>query len=203
MPNEIPIFTPKNSALLLIDHQTGTMQLIKNMPLAVVKRNALALAKVAKILNKPVVLTSSQEEMFQGPLLPELADIVPDAFAARIKRTGIVNAWDDKNFFTAVEKTGRKNLVMAGVTTDICLVFPAISAVRAGYSVQAVMDASGSPFELSEEMARRRMEGEGVVLTAANTVIAELTGDWSLPVAAKVSEVLFADVMGEVMPKHS
>jgi nicotinamidase-related amidase len=203
MPNKIPTFTPKNSALLLIDHQTGTMQLIKNMPLAVVKRNALALAKIAKILNMPVVLTSSQEEMFQGPLLPELADIVPDAFAVRVKRTGIVNAWDDKNLVTAVEKTGRENLVMAGVTTDICLVFPAISAIRAGYSVQAVMDASGSPFELSEEMARRRMEGEGVVLTAANTVIAELTSDWSLPVAAKVSEVLFADVMGGVMPKHS
>jgi nicotinamidase-related amidase len=203
MPNKIPTFTPKNSALLLIDHQTGTMQLIKNMPLAVVKRNALALAKIAKILNMPVVLTSSQEEMFQGPLLPELADIVPDAFAVRVKRAGIVNAWDDKNLVTAVEKTGRENLVMAGVTTDICLVFPAISAIRAGYSVQAVMDASGSPFELSEEMARRRMEGEGVVLTAANTVIAELTSDWSLPVAAKVSEVLFADVMGGVMPKHS
>jgi nicotinamidase-related amidase len=203
MRNKIPTFTPKNSALLLIDHQTGTMQLIKNMPLAVVKRNALALAKVAKILNMPVVLTSSQEEMFQGPLLSELADIVPDAFAARVKRTGIVNAWDDKNLVTAVEKTGRKNLVMAGVTTDICLVFPGISAIRAGYSVQAVMDASGSPFELSEEMARRRMEGEGVVLTAANTVIAELTSDWGLPLAAKVSEVLFADVMGEVMSKHS
>jgi nicotinamidase-related amidase len=116
--------------------------------------------------------------------------------------TGIVNAWDDKNFVAAVEKSGRKNLIMAGVTTDICLVFPAVSAVRAGYSVQAVMDASGSPFELSEEMARRRMEGEGVVLTTANTVIAELTGDWSLPVAAKVREVLHADVMGEVMPSH-
>jgi len=203
MPKKISTFTPKNSALLLIDHQTGTMQLIKNMPLAVVKRNALALAKVAKILNMPVVLTSSQEEMFQGPLLPELADIVPDAFAARIKRTGIVNAWDDKNFVTAVKKTRRKNLVMAGVTTDICLVFPAISAVRAGYRVQAVMDASGSPFELSEDMARRRMEGEGVVLTAANTVIAELASDWSLPVVAKVREVLQADVMGEVMPKHN
>ena len=202
MDRQIPTFTPQNSALLLIDHQTGTMQLIKNMPLAVVKRNALALAKVATILNCPVVLTSSQEEMFQGPLLPELADIVPNAFAARIKRTGIVNAWDDKNFVAAVEKTGRKNLIMAGVTTDICLVFPAISAVRAGYSVQAVMDASGSPFELSEEMARRRMEREGVVLTAANTVIAELTGDWSLPVAAKIREVLHADVMGDVMPSH-
>jgi hypothetical protein len=92
---------------------------------------------------------------------------------------------------------------MAGVTTDICLVFPAISAVRAAYSVQAVMDASGSPFELSENMARRRMEGEGVVLTATNTVIAELTRDWSLPVAAKVQEVLYADVMAEVMPKHT
>jgi nicotinamidase-related amidase len=203
MRNQIPSFTPENASLVLIDHQTGTMQLIKNMPLNVVKRNALALAKVAKILNMPIVLTSSQEEMFQGPLLPELAQIVPEAFAARIKRTGIVNAWVDKNFVAAVEKTGRKNLVMAGVTTDICLVFPAISAVRAAYSVQAVMDASGSPFELSENMARRRMEGEGVVLTATNTVIAELTRDWSLPVAAKVQEVLYADVMAEVMPKHT
>jgi nicotinamidase-related amidase len=203
MRNQIPSFTLENASLVLIDHQTGTMQLIKNMPLNVVKRNALALAKVAKILNMPIVLTSSQEEMFQGPLLPELAQIVPEAFAARIKRTGIVNAWVDKNFVAAVEKTGRKNLVMAGVTTDICLVFPAISAVRAAYSVQAVMDASGSPFELSENMARRRMEGEGVVLTATNTVIAELTRDWSLPVAAKVQEVLYADVMAEVMPKHT
>jgi nicotinamidase-related amidase len=202
MAHKIPTFTPKDSALLLIDHQIGTMQLIKNIPLDVVKRNALALAKVAKILNMPVVLTSSQEEMFQGPLLPELADIVPDAFAARIKRTGIVNAWDDKNFVAAVEKAARKNLVMAGVTTDICLVFPAISAVRAGYSVQAVMDASGSPFDLSEEMARRRMEREGVILTATNTVIAELTYDWSLPAAAKVREVLDGEVMAEVMPKH-
>ena len=202
MHQEIPTFAPKNSALLLIDHQTGTMQLIKNIPLAVAKRNALALAKVAKILNMPVVLTSSQEEMFQGPLLPELADIVPEAFAARVKRTGIVNAWDDKNFVAAVEKTGRKNLVMAGVTTDICLVFPAISAVRAGYNVQAVMDASGSPFELSEEMARRRMEGEGIVLTATNTMIAELTQDWSQPLAPKIREVLHGEVMAEVLPQH-
>src|SRR5262249_42571389 len=132
MPKKILTFTPKNSTLLLIDHQTGTMQLIKNMPLAVVKRNALALAKVAKILNMPVVLTSSQEEMFQGPLLPELADIVPDAFAARIKRTGIVNAWDDKNFVTAVKKTRRKNLVMAGGANEQWVGFPTNTAGRAG-----------------------------------------------------------------------
>jgi nicotinamidase-related amidase len=167
----------------------------------VAERNALARAKIAKILDMPVVLTSSREDQFQGPLLPELADIVPDAFAARIKRTGIVNAWSDKNFLAAVEKTGRKNLVMAGVTTDICLVFPAIDAVRAGFKVQAVIDAGGSPFELSEEMARRRMQAEGVVMTATNTVVAELTADWSSPVAPRVLDVLLTDVMGEVLPK--
>ena len=158
----IGTFSPADSVLLLIDHQMGTMKLIKNIPLDVVKRNTLALAKTAKIMNIPVVLTSSQEQTIQGPLLPELEQILPEAFAARIQRTGIVNAWNDPYFKKAVETTGRRNLIMAGVTTDVCLVYPAISARREGYQVQAVMDASGSPYEISEEMARRRMEREGV-----------------------------------------
>ena len=181
MTAKMPTFTPADSALLLIDHQTGTMQLIKNIPLDVAKRNIIALAKTARILNIPVVLTSSQEQNLQGPLLPELQQILPDAYAARVKRAGIVNAWNDPNFVAAVKKTGRKNLIMAGVTTDVCLVYPAISAVREGFNVQAVMDASGSPFDISEEMSRRRMENEGVVLTATNTLMAELAQDWSRP----------------------
>lgn len=84
---------------------------------------------------------------------------------------------------------------MAGVTTDVCLVFPAISARRAGYQVQAVMDASGSPYEVSEEMSRRRMEREGVVLTATNTIMAELAQDWSRPEGAQLLQVLFQDVL--------
>jgi nicotinamidase-related amidase len=193
----ITAFNSSNSALLLIDHQIGTMKLIKTIPLEVVKRNALALAKVAKILNLPVVLTSSLEEEFQGPLLPEFKEIVPEAFSARVKRVGIVNAWDDANFKAAVEKTQRRNLIMAGVTTDVCLVFPAIGAVRDGYQVQAVLDASGSPFELSEEMARRRMEREGVVLTATNTLIAELAQEWSSPAGRQLQKV-----MREVLPPN-
>ena len=117
----IGTFSPADSALLLIDHQLGTMKLIKNIPLDVVKRNTLALAKTAKILNIPVILTSSQEQNIQGPLLPELGHIIPEAFAARIQRTGIVNAWNDPYFKKAVETTGRRNLIMAGVTTDVCL----------------------------------------------------------------------------------
>ena len=190
-------FTSKNTALLLIDHQVGTMQLIKNIPLEVVKQNTLALAKTAKILALPVVLTSSQEENIQGPLMSELKEVLPEAFESRIQRVGIVNAWDDANFTQAIEATGRTHLVMAGVTTDVCLVYPTISAVEAGYQVQAVMDASGSPFEISEEMARRRMEKAGVVLTATNTLIAELAQDWSRPEGRELLGVLF----GEVLPK--
>ena len=188
-------FTPENSALILIDHQVGIMRLVKNLPLEVVKRNTLALAKTAKILNLPVVITSSQENNIQGPLIQELEQILPAAFNARIKRAGIVNAWNDPNFKRAVEATQRRNLIMAGITTDVCLVFPAISASREGYQVQAVIDASGSPFDLSEEMARRRMEREGVVLTATNTLMAELAQDWSRPGGDQLLAVLFQEVL--------
>lgn len=188
-------FSPKDTVLLLIDHQVGTMQLIKNIDVEGAKRMALALAKAAKILDIPVILTSSQEDRVQGPLLPELEAILPEAFAARVKREGIVNAWADPAFRAAVEATGRKNLIMAGVTTDVCLVFPAIDAVDAGYRVQAVMDASGSPFELSEDMARRRMEAAGVVLTATNTMIAELAQSWASAEGQQLIQLLFTDVI--------
>ncbi len=187
----IGTFSPADSALLLIDHQLGTMKLIKNIPLDLVKRNTLALAKTEKILNIPVVLTSSQEQNVQGPLLSEFDHILPDAFAARIQRAGIVNAWNDPNFKKAVEATGRRNLIMAGVTTDV----PAISACREGYQVQAVMDASGSPYDLSEDMSRRRMEREGVVLTATNTLMAELAQDWSRPEGGQLLGILFQEVL--------
>lgn len=189
------LFTPENSAMLLIDHQIGTMQLIKNIDVELAKRMSLALAKTASILGIPTVLTSSQEDQLQGPLLPELQQILPKAFEARVKRAGIVNAWTDRNFKAAVEATGRKNLIMAGVTTDVCLVFPALSAVAEGYNVQAVLDASGSPYELSEEASRHRMQKGGVVLTATNTMIAELTQDWSTPHGQKLIQLLFTDVL--------
>jgi nicotinamidase-related amidase len=189
------LFTPQNSALLLIDHQVGTMQLIKNIDVEQAKRMSLALAKAARILGIPTVLTSSQEDRMQGPLLPELEEIIPEAFAGRVKREGVVNAWTDPAFKAAVEATGRKNLIMAGVTTDVCLVFPAIDAVGEGYAVQAVMDASGSPFELSEDMSRRRMQDAGVILTATNTVIAELAQNWSTPDGQQLIQLLFSEVL--------
>ena len=135
--------------------------------------------------------------------MPELREILPEAFDARVKRAGIVNAWTDANFRAAVLATGRRNIAMAGVTTDVCLVYPSISAVGEGFRVQAIMDASGSPFELSEEMSRRRMQDHGVVLTATNTFIAELAQDWSTPHGSQLIQLLFTDVLPPVTPAQA
>jgi len=187
-------FSAEESTLLLIDHQVGTMQLIKNIDRELAAKQSIALAKMAKILNMPVVITSSQEERAQGLILPDIANILPAAHAARIKRPGVVNAWAYAEFRDAVLATGRKNLIMAGVTTDVCLIFPAIDAAREGFAVQAVMDASGSPSELSEEFSRQRMRDAGVVLTATNTLMAEIAKDWSTPVGQQLIGLLFSDV---------
>ena len=187
-------FTAENSALLLIDHQVGTMQLIKNIDKELAAKQSIALAKMAKILGMPVVITSSQEENAQGPILPEIAEILPEAYEARVKRPGVVNAWAYKEFHDAVVATGRKNLIMAGVTTDVCLIFPAIDGANEGFSVQAVMDASGSPSDLSEEFSRQRMHDAGVVLTATNTLMAEIAQDWSTPTGQQLIGLLFTDV---------
>ncbi|MBL9126154.1 MAG: isochorismatase family protein [Verrucomicrobiales bacterium] len=193
------LFTPRNTALLLIDHQVGTMQLIKNLPLEQVKRATLALAQMARVFGMPVILTSSQEDRTQGPLLPELRQLLPEAFEKRIKRAGIVDAWADEAFAGAVRATGRKQLIMAGVTTDVCLIYPAISAVNEGFRVQAVLDASGSPFELSEDLARQRMHDAGVVLTTSNTLIAELVQTWATPEGQQLIGVLFGGLLPPIL----
>ena len=185
-------FTPDNSALVLVDYQVGTLQLIRNNSSDQSLRNAVMLAKAAKAYGMPIVLTTSQEDHIQGPLAPALQHISPEAYKNRVKRVGIVNAWSDPNFSAAVEATGRKKLIMGGVTTDICLIFPSISAVQAGFDVQAVMDASGSSYEMQEEMSRRRMERAGVVLTTTNTIIAELVQDWSSPQGSELVMLLVA-----------
>jgi nicotinamidase-related amidase len=194
-------FKPETSALLLIDHQIGTMQLIKNLPLEQVQRHTLALAKLARLLAMPVVLTSSQEERFQGLLMPELAKLLPAEYESRVKRQGIANAWDDAAFVSAVKATGRQNLIMAGVTTDVCVVFPAISALAEGFRVQVVLDAGGSPFEMSEAMAQRRMAAAGVILTTTITAFAELVGDWTRG-DGKPQALLFEDVLGPVLAQR-
>jgi nicotinamidase-related amidase len=183
-------FSADNAAMLLIDHQVGTMGWVKSISFEEMKRNALMLAKTANILKLPVVLTSSMEEHAQGPLLNELDPILPTAFAGRIKRAGIVNAMDDENFAAAVKATGRKKLIIAGVTNDVCTVYPALGLVRDGFEVQVVADAGGSPSKMADDIALRRMERGGVTLTSTNQLIAELAGSWATPEGGQLVQVL-------------
>ncbi|HEY6851944.1 MAG TPA: isochorismatase family protein [Terracidiphilus sp.] len=187
-------FTPDNCALVLIDHQVGTLQFVHTMSPETSLQNAIMLAKAAKAYGMPVVLTTSQEDHPQGPTAPALQEALPEAYKNRVKRPGIVNAWADPNFSAAVRATGRKKLIMAAVTTDICLIFPAISAVQDGFEVLAVLDASGSSFDVQEELARRRMATAGVMLTTTNTAIAELVQDWSTPQGSQLIQLLMASV---------
>ena len=193
-------FNGANAAMLLIDHQIGTMSWVRSAPLDEIKKNTVVLAKAARALNMPVILTSSMEEHVQGPLMPELQVILPEAFAARIKRAGVVDAMDDENFASAVRATGRKNLLMAGITTDVCVVFPAMTAVQQGYSVQVVVDACGSPSKIADDVALRRMEKAGVTLTSTNQAIAELARKWTTPEGGKLIEILFKDVLSKLGP---
>jgi nicotinamidase-related amidase len=192
------LFTIENSAMLLIDHQVGTMSWVRSLELDVIKTNTLVLAKSAQATGMPVLLTSSMETQAQGLLFAELQQVLPDAYKDRIQREGQVDCMTDQNFSAAVEAMQRKNLIMAGITTDVCIVYPAITAVEAGYQVQVVVDACGSPTKLGDEIALRRMEKAGVILTTTNQLIAELGQNWSSVNGSKLISILFEDVLSKL-----
>jgi nicotinamidase-related amidase len=183
-------FTPDNAAMVLIDHQVGTMGWTHSHDVNLVKQNALRLARIAKAVGLPVVLTVSMEDQVQGPLVPELQQILPEAFAARIKRPGIVNAMHHEGFNKAVKATGRKKLFVAGVTTEICLTFPVLQMLEEGYEVQVSADASASWTRYGNELALRRMENAGAVITTVDQIISELAIDWTSPNGQKLVAIL-------------
>ncbi|MGG6262989.1 isochorismatase family protein [Leptolyngbya sp. AN03gr2] len=182
--------TPSNAAMLLIDHQVGTMLFgVTDIDPVNLKNNALYLAEVAKLFNLPTILTTSNPNGANGPLFPELIQALP---GVPIVDRVIINAWNDPAFVQAVEQTGRRKLIMAGVTTDVCLAFPAISAVGAGYDVYAVIDASGTWNTTTQAAAIARMTQAGVKCVNTIAIAAELQKDWTLPTAPGMGQI-FAD----------
>lgn len=184
------VFTPENAAMLLIDHQTGTISWTHSHNLEDLKKNAVQLAKIATAVDMPLVLTSSMESNIQGPLLPELETAAPRAFADRIKRAGIVNAMHDENFANAVTATNRKKVIVAGITTEVCVVFPVLQLLDEGYDVQVVTDASASFTKIGDDAALRRMEQAGAVITSTAQIISELAVDWTTPRGQALASLL-------------
>ncbi|CAO3695604.1 unnamed protein product [Rhizopus stolonifer] len=165
-----------NAAFLFVDHQTGLFNLVQDYNPDVYLNNVLGLAEAAKYFNSSVVLTTSREDGPNGVLLPELKAMFPKA--PYIARPGQINAWDSKEFVDAVKKTGKKQLVVSGIVTDVCVTFVALSAKRAGYEVFVVTDASGTFNEAVRDASWLRMQQGGVQLMNYFSVACELARDW-------------------------
>ena len=162
--------------VLLVDHQAGLLSLVRDFEPAAFKNNVLALADMAKFFELPTILTTSFEDGPNGPMVPELKEMFPDA--PYIARPGQINAWDNEEFVAAIEKTGRKQLLIAGVVTEVCVAFPVLSAIEAGYDVFVVTDASGTFNPVTREAAWDRMSQAGAQLMTWFGVGGELHRDW-------------------------
>ena len=167
---------PDNALLVLIDYQVGLLRIIRGAPAQDVRDNVLGLAKTAKTLDVPVVLTTNLEGGANGRLLPKLRRI----FAGRhvIGRPGVINAWHWPAFRRAVEQTGRRKIVMAGVTAGTGLQSAALEMVRDGYEVHAVIDASGAESISARDLMVTTLRDAGLRIHTWYSVAAELLGDW-------------------------
>ena len=189
--------TPDNSALLLIDHQVGLFTGVRDIPVAELRHNVVALAKAAKVLGVPIIVTATSPEMW-GPTIPELTAALPGI--SIINRT-TVNAFDEPRFAKAVEAIGRKKLIIAGVSTEVCLALPAIHATGIGYDTYGVIDASGTFSETKRITGLMRMVQAGVVVIDYSTVAVEMLKDNASPKAGDVYAALdmpFAGLVGQL-----
>ena len=164
------------AAVLLVDHQAGLLSLVRDFTPDEFKNNVLALADVAKFFNLPTILTTSFEQGPNGPIVPELKTMFPDA--PYIARPGQINAWDNGDFVAAIKKTGRKQLIIAGVVTDVCVAFPALSALEEGFEVFVCTDASGTFNTTVRDASWGRMTAAGAQLMNWFSIACELHGDW-------------------------
>ena len=165
-----------NAAVLLVDHQAGLLSLVRDIDPDKFKNNVLALAAAAKYFNLPTILTTSFEQGPNGPIMPELKNMFPDA--PFIARPGQINAWDNEDFVQAVQATGKKQLIIAGVVTEVCVAFPALSALEEDFEVFIVTDASGTFNHLTRDSAWSRMTQAGAQLMTWFGVSCELHRDW-------------------------
>lgn len=190
------LLDPADTLVLLLDHQSGLFQTVKDIPVADLRRNVEMIAKLCSLLKIPVLTTASEPAGSNGPLMPEIHEYAPHA--VYVPRKGEVNAWDNADFVEKVKSSGRKTLVMAGVWTSVCVMFPALDAVAAGYDVYAVIDASGDPSEMASRVSLARFVQGGVKPTTTNALLSEMHRTWARPEAADL-----ATLYGLVAPNYA
>ena len=172
------LLDPDDSVLLLLDHQAGLFQTVKDISIAELRANTIMLARLSALLNIPLITSASVPDGPNGPLMPEIASAPNATF---VPRKGEINAWDNEDLVRTVRATGRGTLIIAGVWTSVCVAFPALDAKAAGYKVYTVHDASGDPSEFTSRITMARLAQAGIVPTSANAVMCEFQRHWNRP----------------------
>jgi len=195
-------WAPDNCVFAFIDHQTGLMNLVDNARPVEFKNMVIALAKTAKLHNVPTVITTSAENGPNGPFIPEVLQLLPNAPV--ISRPGQINAWENSDFVDAIKKTGRKKIIVSGITTDVCVAFVTLSAIDAGFEVYVVVDASGSMNADTQNASLVRMSDAGAIMGTWFAISCELLWDWRNPAGSGTAQ-LFVEHMpsyAEVFNSH-
>lgn len=179
---------PQDTVMLLIDHQSGLFQLVRDIDQPTLRHHVIALAKVAHLAKIPTFTTASVPDGPNGPLIPEIHQVCPEA--VYVPRTGQINAWDNPKWVEAIEKTGRKTLLIAGTLTSVCMAFPALSALVAGYKVFCIVDASGNWSQMATDLTIARISQAGAIPIDTYAVLAEIMSTWNRPDAMDFARVM-------------
>jgi len=190
-------FTSDDAAILLIDHQDMTVGWIRSQPQEITVANVRMLARIGAEMGVPLLVTSTMEDNI-GTNIKDIQETAPAAYAARIKRGGTLNCFLDAAFADAVKQVGRTRLIMAGLTTDICLFHSARGALAAGYEVQVVADACGSSSMLADETSFARLRGLGAVITDGNQVLSELFTDFGSELGQQAMQINMEEIVSKM-----
>jgi nicotinamidase-related amidase len=190
-------FTPKNAAILLVDHQDMTVSWIYSQNQKTVINNVRMFARLGTEMNIPLLITSTMEDNI-GTNIKDIQETAPIAYANRVKRGGTLCCFDDENFKTRTRALDRKNLMIAGLTTDICLYHTVIGALKEGYNVQVIADACGSSSILSDQVTFDRLRSLGVIITGANMALTELYTDFGSPEGQMAMKINLEEVVSKM-----
>ena len=190
-------FTVGNSVIMLVDHQTGTVGWVKSLPQETVITGCRVLTRMAVTFGMPLILTTTMEEQV-GPTIPDIAELAPDAHARRYARGGQLDCWDDQRLRDGVAALGRKKIVLAGLTTDICMYWAASSALKLGYQVLVVADACGTTSVQGDDMTYARLRKAGAEISVINQVVTELANDFSTPDGLKAQAIMGEEIISKL-----
>jgi len=186
-PLNDPLLTPQNAVLAMIDYQPEQYAGVRSVGRDELLAHVTMLGRVATTFGLPVVLSTVYVKHGMSGTNPELREVLPGV--AEIDRTSM-NSWEDEEFRAAVERSGRKKLILAGLWTEVCVAFPALDALRAGYEVYVVADAIGGVSKVAHESALQRMTQAGATPITVLGLACELQRDWGRPGADRLRAVM-------------